>query len=204
MLTLKSKYGTTSRTSSLKWMALLVRRPGLRYVAVPLDPLRAKPAKLRDTIVRIAKGLCDLGVEEHGGNNRGVVVEAMLKHAGGRPGQPWCCAFVDFVYEWACELCGVQPLLDPGLSCSALVRQAKKKGLLLEDLRQAQPGDLLVLKGGPTGYKHVGIIVEPPVEKGRVVTVEGNAHPPSAKAVQGVYSRGRESRSGRVTVIRLR
>ena len=133
-----------------------------------------KASELRETIVRIAKGLCDLGVEEHGGNNRGVVVEAMLIHAGGRPGQPWCCAFVDFVYEWACELCGVMPVLDPGLSCSALVAQARQKDLLLKDPQKALPGDFLVLKGGPTGWKHVGIVVAPASSDNQIQTVEGN------------------------------
>jgi len=138
-----------------------------------VQPAASKEAQLRQTIVRIATTLCDLGVSEHGGDNRGVVVAAMLKHAGGRPGQPWCCAFVDFVYEWACEVCGVKPLLDPGLSCSALVSQAMQRGLLLEDPRQAQPGDFLVLKGGPTGWKHVGIVVATcPADE--IHTVEGN------------------------------
>lgn len=137
------------------------------------SPETSKASELRETIIRIAKGLCDLGVQEHGGNNRGVVIEAMLKHAGGRPGQPWCMAFVDFVYEWACEKCAVQPQLDPGLSCSALVHQAKKKGLLLDDPRQAKPGDLLVLKGGPTGYKHVGIVKC--VQDNKFSLIEGNS-----------------------------
>ena len=153
-------------------------------------PATGKASELRETIVRMAKGLCELGVEERGGNNRGVVVDAMLKHAGGRPGQPWCCAFVDFVYEWACELCGVQPMIDPGLSCSALVRQAKQKGLLLEDPRQAQPGDLLVLKGGPTGWKHVGIISKKQNADGAFEVVEGNTSD-GEKQLQGIKLRSR-------------
>ena len=67
----------------------------------------------------------------------------------------------------------VKPLLDPGLSCSALVAQAMNKGLLLDDPRQAQSGDLLVLKGGPSGWKHVGIVLEAS-RNGQVNTVEGN------------------------------
>ncbi len=151
------------------WAAL-----GSTAAAVP--PAASKEAQLRQIIVRIATTLCDLGVAEHGGDNRGVVVEAMLKHAGGRPGQPWCCAFVDFVYEWACEVCGVKPQLDPGLSCSALVAHAKKKGMLLEDPRKAQPGDFLVLKGGPTGWKHVGIVMGVSVSESQLQTVEGNTN----------------------------
>lgn len=144
-------------------------------------------SELRQTIVRIAQGLCELGVREHGGNNRGVVVEAMLKHAGGRPGQPWCMAFVDFVYEWACEMCGVHPLLDPGLSCSALVRQAEAKGLVHEDPSQAQLGDLLVLKGGPTGYKHVGIVESMDVSGRTIICIEGNTRSISGETGDSVY-----------------
>ena len=159
-------------------------------------PAPGKTSKLRETIVRIAKGLFYLGVEEHGGNNRGVVVEAMLKHAGGRPGQPWCCAFVDFVYEWACEMCGVQPLLDPGLSCSALVRQARQKGLLLEDHSKVQPGDLLVLKGGPTGYKHIGIIQSFSDGFDSAITIEGNTLDSNKHGIEGITSKNRKFAPG--------
>ena len=43
--------------------------------------------------------LKEVGVKEEGGSNRGARVEEYLKAADGKPGDPWCSAFVKWVFD---------------------------------------------------------------------------------------------------------
>lgn len=160
--------------------------PGAADAAVAAA--RQPQSRLRAEIVRVAAALADYPVREDG-PNRGRAVEAVLRFAGGAAGQPWCCAFVDYVYETACLLTGAEPVLDCGLSCSRLVARASRLGLLISDPLSAQPGDILVLRGGPTGYCHVGVVAAAADARGRILSIEGNTRPQSGSGAEGVYRR---------------
>ena len=42
-----------------------------------------------------------VGLEEQGGDNRGQMVELLLKEVNQQPGAPWCAAFVYHVGYWS-------------------------------------------------------------------------------------------------------
>lgn len=149
-----------------------------------------KAARLRERIVELAKVIEKRHIREHG-RNRGATVETILRHAGGQPGMAWCVAFCWAVIDLAClTLDDTPPAMDK-LSCSRLVKWAEENNRLITESEQARPGDLLVLEGGATGYKHVGIMVGPPDELGRIPTIEGNTNIAGDGEGDGIYARMR-------------
>lgn len=147
---------------------------------------------IRERIVIYAKFLADvLEIREHGGNNHGEVVEKLLRKAGGSPGQPWCAAFCDALYEAACKAFGVQPDINIGLSVSQLAQRAKELGRYHEDENLARPGDLLLIKGGPTGYQHVGVVISFVNPQGIIASIEGNTNSAGSADGDGVYRKKR-------------
>lgn len=60
---------------------------------------RRQPLRIR--AFEIARAYAKAGVVEQGGNNRGRAVEAIIKLAGGRPGDAWCGWFVAACYRRA-------------------------------------------------------------------------------------------------------
>lgn len=150
-------------------------------------------ALVRERIVIYAKFLADvIEVREHGGMNRGEVVEKLLRKAGGNAGMPWCAAFCDALYEAACKAVGTSPDLNIGLSCTALANAAKKLERYHEDITTVQPGDLVLIKKG-AGFGHVGIAISKANSKGEIATVEGNTNKAGSAEGDGVY---RKVRSG--------
>lgn len=156
---------------------------------------------VRARMVIYAKFLADvIQVREHGGQNRGEVVEKLLRKEHGNPGDPWCMAFCAALYESACAAFALKPDMDLNLSCSAGQRSAALLGRYHENVRLARAGDLVLLKGGPTGYKHVEIIISPANEAGVVATIGGNTNGAGSAEGDGVY---RQKRSGNVGFITL-
>lgn len=148
---------------------------------------------IRERIVIYAKFLADvLEIREHGGNNHGEVVEKLLRRAGGSPGQPWCAAFCDALYEAACKAFGVQPDINIGLSVSQLAQRGKELGRYHEDIDLCRPGDLVLIKGGPTGYQHVGVAVSFANDNKVIATIEGNTNSAGSADGDGVYRKRRE------------
>lgn len=149
-------------------------------------------AAIRERIVIYAKFLADvIEVREHGGSNHGEVVEKLLRKAGGSAGMPWCAAFCDTLYECACKSFGVKPDINIGLSVSQLAQRAKELGRYHEDENIVRPGDLVLIKGGPTGYQHVGIAISFMNQQGEIATVEGNTNAAGSAEGDGVYRRKR-------------
>lgn len=156
---------------------------------------------IRGRMVIYAKLFSDLlETHEHGGNNRGEVVETLLRKQGGRPGDPWCMAFVATLYEFACKSYGVKPDIDLNLSCSQAAQRAKELGRYHEDKSLARPGDLVLIPGGPTGYKHVEIVTDPVNEHGVIATIGGNTNEAGSAEGDGV---NREKRGGKLAFIVL-
>lgn len=148
----------------------------------------------RERTVIYAKLFADLlQTREHGGNNRGEVVETLLRKEGGSAGMPWCMAFAATLYEFACKSFGLTPDIDLNLSVSDGVHKARLLGRYHEDVNQVRPGDLVVIKGGPSGYQHVGIAISFANQQGEVATIEGNTNVAGGADGDGVY---RKKRSG--------
>jgi hypothetical protein len=150
--------------------------------------------RLRDQLMILETWAADLHIREHGGQNEGAEVEAIIELATGkREHIPWCLAFQHAAYERACRNCGIEPRFDLGVSCSALVARMKKLGRSV-DWQRAQRGDLWVLRGGDTGYRHVGAVGTRPVLTGGTLnfwSVEGNTNAAGSAEGDGVYRKSR-------------
>ncbi len=173
-----------------KTWAMLAKEP-TPAVVITVDPVAVK---IRNTIVMVARYIESLDIREGRKPNTGASVEWFLHYAGGKPGQPWCVAFAFGVVQLAYAICDeYAPDGMPSLSCSTLVKWAEAAGRVVDD---PQPGDLLVLRGGDTGYCHVAVIVE--VNGGKLITIEGNTNQAGSPDGDGVYQRERQTASGAI------
>jgi hypothetical protein len=140
---------------------------------IPLTPM---------LLVAAANSL--VGVSEHGGDNRGPMVELFLKEVGQNPGQPWCAAFVFHCGYWShYDTVRKQSSwpLPRTASCAELgVKAAQAK--VLRD--QPEVGDVFLKHSQTAGrFTHTGIVVgvlepDPHEDRGVFVctTVEGNTN----------------------------
>ncbi len=125
-----------------------------------------------------------IGVSEHGGDNRGQMVEHFLRSVALPPGQPWCAAFVHHVghsahYDHLARRSS-WPLPATG-SCEALARAAREYGVLRDE---PHVGDVFLLYSPlRKRFIHTGIVVgvqdEERVHERDVhvcITVEGNTN----------------------------
>ena len=93
---------------------------------------------------------------------------------------PWCAGFTCFVLRQACESLDVAMPVPKSFSSSQLAASAKARKRFVigmsksADRANIEPGYLFLLRGGSTGWRHVGIVVKP--ETGRAVTIEGNTN----------------------------
>ena len=133
-------------------------------------------SSLRMAMVSMAYALLELEVREHGGENRGEVVDMIIEkqHFTPGPAAPWCAGLWATIYELACELCHNVPVFNPGMSTSRNVKLAETAGLLVDEPRR---GDAACFKGDDynTGYKHTGLVFTLPNANGDYTTIEGNA-----------------------------
>jgi hypothetical protein len=126
----------------------------------------------------------NIGVVEHGGENRGVAVETYLRSVGLPPGLPWCAAFVRFRFERAAAKLDVklpEHFPDSGW-VPAYVEWAKTRDVWLTPMEalanfdQVRPGDLVAYWfEHKNRCAHIGIVVEPATTAG-FTTVEGNTN----------------------------
>ncbi|WP_442591539.1 peptidoglycan-binding protein [Pedobacter sp. AW31-3R] len=129
----------------------------------------------RTAIVQIATN--ELGVREKTGNNDGEKVEAYLKCVDLKKGQPWCAAYVSWVFAKAgfkAPRSGWSPSLFPSSRLA----------------RSALPGNVLGIYF--PAYKriaHVGLITG--VDGEWIVSVEGNTNVTGSREGDGVYKKWR-------------
>lgn len=95
-------------------------------------------------------------------------------------GQPWCVAFLWWVYQQAGER---MAFFGGGktASCSMLLRWYKEQGLTVP-VEQVKPGDIVILNfHGTQDTEHCGLVVDLPIEEPYgfvyVETIEGNTSP---------------------------
>ncbi len=115
-----------------------------------------------------------LGACESGGENRGKIVRAVMEGNEGRAYE-WCAGIATNCYILAARLLRkVNPFAPLGRlrwSSSALYRYAKRNGWITTNPRN---GDLFLVKGGPTGYRHTGMVAR--VHDAYIETIEGNVN----------------------------
>jgi hypothetical protein len=133
----------------------------------------------RLSLVRTATA--ELGVREKTGNNDGPRVENYLRSVGLNKGQPWCAAYISWVYRqsgFARPRSGWSPDLLP---VSRLARSAL-------------PGDVLGIYF--QRYKriaHVGLVIKQ--EGDWTISVEGNTNLGGNREGDGVYLKKRHNRT---------
>ena len=129
----------------------------------------------RFTITEIANN--ELGVRELTGRNDGPRVEEYLSVVKLKKGEPWCAAFVSWVYQKAGfpkPRTGWSPALFPACRLA----------------RSALPGDLIgIYFPELKRIAHVGIVMQ---QKGKwIYTTEGNTTVQGAREGQGVFRKVR-------------
>ena len=121
--------------------------------------------------------LGELGVREWSGKNDGPKVETYLAAAGLKKGQPWCAAFVSWVYQQAGYLkprTGWSPALFPA---SQLVKQRKPGvvfGIYYQELKR---------------IGHCGFVLSE--SNDWLLTLEGNTNGGGSREGDGVYRKRR-------------
>lgn len=144
-----------------------------------LDPSRAGVARYRMEVVRTA--VKELGLREQSGRNDGAQVERFLKVVGLLKGEPWCAAFISWVfYETGFEKprTGWSPALFP---VSRLARSAL-------------PGNVIgIYFPDKKRIAHVGLIEK---EDGSwIVSIEGNTNVEGSREGDGVYRKRRHKKA---------
>jgi cell wall-associated NlpC family hydrolase len=133
----------------------------------------------RTQLVKLAEN--EIGIREKTGRNDGPRVEEYLRCVGLKKGQPWCAAFVSFIYQkggFAKPRSGWSPALFPS-------------GRLA---RSALPGNLIgIYFSEQKRIAHVGIIVQQ--EGDWMISVEGNTGISGGREGDGVYRKRRQVRT---------
>jgi len=136
-----------------------------RVSAQKTVPELSHEQQLRNRIVQLA--VAELGVSEATGNNDGPQVEAYLSYTGMARGNPWCAAFVCWVYKQA----GLQQPRN-AWSPALFPRQRRYMGSS-EATKQAMPADIFGIYNQRLGrIDHAGLVRS--VDKNWILTVEGN------------------------------
>lgn len=145
-----------------------------------------------------------VGVKEQPpGSNRGPKVDAYLAAAGLRgQAQPWCAAFVTWVYrEAGCTFRGWNLAY-----CPSFVREGRNGDMLRTVLASnVMPGDLALFDWGHDGVAdHIGIVTSRVDRAGTFRTVEGNTSTGSAGSQSNGGCVAARTRSKRDVVAFLR
>ena len=145
-------------------------------------PLREKDQiPLLPMLPLLPIALAELGVREWSGKNDGPKVEAYLAAAGLKKGQPWCAAFVSWVYQQAGypkPRTGWSPALFPA---SRLVKKGKPGvvfGIYYPELKR---------------IGHCGFVLSETTDW--LLTVEGNTNGGGSRDGDGVYRKRRHSKT---------
>lgn len=132
----------------------------------------------------VAQRYADAHVTEHGGNNRGDLVEHFQRATGNDPGEPWCASFVSCCAMEAhdallrdldeCRLWLKRNYFLPSGSVREIMADAGNRGLFRthEDINQGwvpNPGSLVIFHFNE-GW-HIGILK---AWGDTITTIEGN------------------------------
>ncbi|WP_442587775.1 peptidoglycan-binding protein [Pedobacter sp. AW31-3R] len=123
----------------------------------------------------------ELGVRELTGNNDGIRVEAYLACVKLKKGQPWCAAFVSWVYARAgfkAPRTGWSPALFPATRVT----------------KEANPGNVFgVYFSTHQRIAHVGLIKK--LDGDWIISLEGNTNSSGSREGDGVYEKRRHIRT---------
>lgn len=139
------------------------------------EPSKSSVAQYRIQVVRTAVN--ELGVRERSGRNDGARVEQFLKLIGLLKGEPWCAAFVSFVFHetgFAKPRTGWSPALFPASRLARSALPGNVIGIYFRDKKR---------------IAHVGIIEKQ--DGDWIVSIEGNTNLQGSREGDGVYRKRR-------------
>lgn len=140
--------------------------------------------------------LDEIGTRESGGANRGTRVEEYLDSAGGKPGQPWCAAFVKWVFDKACIPTTINVYSPSAQNKKNLVWYKKKS------YKSPVSGDVFCLyypklkRIGHTGFYHRA------VNEKIYESVEGNSNDGGSREGIGVFKLKKRSLNATYSISR--
>lgn len=150
-----------------------------RNLLIPTPLWHQKEQQQRNLLISTAEG--ELGVRETGGNNQGIRIAEYLATVGLKRPEPWCAAFLCWVYK------------KNGLNkpCSGWSPDLFPKSRLA---RSALPGNIIgIYFPELKRIAHVGLIVGQ--RHDLVMTIEGNTNVEGSREGDGVYRRARHRRT---------
>ena len=139
-----------------------------------------KPADLyRQQLISTAEK--EIGIRELTGKNDGPRVESYLRITGLKKGQPWCAAFISWVF-YQNGYSQPRSAWTPALFPAAKI------------VNQAEPGNLLgIYYPELKRIAHVGLIVR--TQGDWIISIEGNTNIDGSRAGDGVYLKRRHQRT---------
>jgi peptidoglycan hydrolase-like protein with peptidoglycan-binding domain len=171
------------------WEALENKFLGTPPGANPGTPTPPAPTAGASDVVEEAVKIAlsqDGVMEDPLGSNSGVKVDAYNKSAGAPSGSFWCMSFVYWCHVQAATKLGKPNPMPKTAYCPFLYDWGKKNGKLASP---PQRGDIFLVKGGPNGHKHTGLVTG--VNGGSVTTIEGNTNNDGSHNGIGVFVRTR-------------
>lgn len=123
----------------------------------------------------------EIGVREMTGNNDGERVEAYLATVGLKKGQPWCAAFVSWVFKqcgYTQPRTGWSPALFNANVATKAIKAGNVFGIWFPNLKR---------------IAHVGLVEKR--EGDWVISIEGNTNAVSSREGDGVYRKRRMVKS---------
>jgi len=123
----------------------------------------------------------ELGVRELTGKNDGIKVEGYLKYVGFKKGNPWCAAYVSWVFKQAgypAPKTAWSPALFPTDHLEKEPSVGMVFGIYFSDLKR---------------IGHCGLVEN--LQGDFVLTIEGNTNVEGSREGQGVYRRLRHKRT---------
>ncbi len=130
-------------------------------------------------LLTIAKS--QIGVREATGNNDGEAVECYLHYTGNKKGEPWCAAFISWVFGqagYSQPRTAWSPSLFPKSRAVKTIKPATVFGIYFKD------------KGR---IAHVGLVERQ--QHDWIYTIEGNTNSAGSREGDGVYRKLRHSRT---------
>jgi len=135
--------------------------------------LRTVKTTLDKEVLATARKYCPQA-KEIGGNNMGPWVRFFMKGNQGTR-WPWCAGFISTILAQASASMGMKPIFKYSFSTSRIMKDAMPQHRRFA-FKSIDPKKVYIfcLKGGPTGYKHIGIAHS---FKGETFeTIEGNTN----------------------------
>lgn len=155
------------------------RMPERNLLAGPLHKLELSNAVKAKKLIEVASA--EIGVRERTGRNDGQRVEAYLSVTGMTKGQPYCAAFVSWVFK-AAGYDRPRTAWSPALFTSRVL------------VKTAAPGNVFGIRFPALNrIAHCGLVAK--VKGDWISTIEANTNLPGSRDGDGVYARTRHIRT---------